>query len=87
MKTNTLLSFPCDFPIKVMGVANDEFILDVKAIIAKHAPDTDEDAFRTRDSKHGKYCSLTVTVQATSQEMIDNIYQDLTCCQRVLMAL
>lgn len=83
----TLLEFPCDFPIKAMGLADGDFEALVVALVRKHAPDLGEGAVRTVDSKGGKYLSVTVTVRATSREQLDNIYRELTACEQVLMAL
>lgn len=86
-KQETLLEFPCSFPIKAMGLSDGEFEARVVALVRKHAPDLGEGAVRTVDSKGGKYLSVTVTVRATSREQLDNIYRELTACEQVLMAL
>lgn len=83
----TLLEFPCHFPVKAMGRAEGEFESLVVGLVRKHAPDLSEGAVKTRDSQGGKYLSVTVTVRATSREQLDNIYHDLTACEKVLMAL
>lgn len=83
----TLLEFPCSFPIKAMGLADAEFEARVIELVRKHAPDLGEGAVRSVDSKGGKYLSVTITVQATSREQLDNIYRELTACEQVLMAL
>lgn len=84
---DTLLEFPCQFPIKAMGRADDEFEALVITLVRKHAPDLHEGAVKTRDSQGGKYLSVTVTVTATSRDQLDNIYRELTACEQVLMAL
>ena len=43
---DTLLEFPCDFPIKVMGVDDGELKRLVMGIVARHAIDLEEAAFR-----------------------------------------
>lgn len=83
----SLLEFPCQFPIKAMGKNCDDFEAQVVSLIRKHCPDLDEDAVSCRDSKGGKFLSVTVTVHATSREQLDNIYYELTACKQVLMAL
>jgi putative lipoic acid-binding regulatory protein len=83
----TLLEFPCQFPIKAMGKAEDDFEALVITLVRKHAPDLAENAIKTRDSQGGKYLSVTVTVTATSRDQLDNIYRELTACEQVLMAL
>ncbi len=86
-KQDTLLEFPCHFPIKAMGLSDQHFEALVVSLVRKHAPDLGEDAVKTVDSKGGKYLSVTVTVHATSREQLDNIYRELTACEQVLMAL
>lgn len=83
----TVMEFPCDFPIKAMGLSDGQFEALVVALVRKHAPDLAEDAVRTVDSKGGKYLSVTITVRANSREQLDNIYRELTACEQVLMAL
>jgi hypothetical protein len=38
-------------------------------------------------SKAGNFVSVTATVEAQSQSQLDAIYQELTDCDQVLMAL
>jgi len=83
---DSAFTFPCAFPIKVMGVATDDFDALVVTLIRKHAPDLLEGAVRTRLSRQGKYMSVTVTLQARSRLQLDNIYRELTGDKRVLMA-
>lgn len=85
--TESLLEFPCDFPIKAMGLAVEGFERQVTELVRRHAPDLDAGAVRTRPSQGGKYLAVTVTVRATSRAQLDAIYQDLTACETVLMAL
>ena len=83
----SLLSFPCEFPIKVMGKAADDFDAVVVSLVRRHFPDLLEGAVRTRLSRKGRYMSITVTVQAQNRAQLDATYMDLTANKRVLMAL
>lgn len=83
----SLLEFPCEFPIKAMGINHDGFEAQVVSLVRKHCPDLSEEAVVCRDSKGGKYLSITVTIRATSRNQLDNIYMELTACEQVLMAL
>ena len=83
----TLLEFPCQFPIKAMGKNSPDFDSTVVAIVRKHVGDVYEGAVKTRLSKGDKYLSVTVTIEATSKRQLDAIYQGLTDCPEVLMAL
>ena len=86
-KRETLLEFPCQFPIKAMGIDEDEFVAHVLNLVSPHCPELDETNIKTRPSSGGKYVSVTVTVTATSQLQLDAIYYALTDSDRVLMAL
>ena len=83
----TLLEFPCDFPIKAMGRDDGQFEALVVTLVRKHAPNLTENAIRSRASQGGNYLSVTVTVRADSRQQLDNIYLELTACEQVLMAL
>ncbi len=83
----TLLEFPCDFPIKVMGRAADDFDAKVVEIVRRHAPDLTEAAVSVRESRGSNYLSVTVTVRATSKKQLDDIYRELTAHEQVMMAL
>ena len=87
MSEETLLEFPCQFPIKAMGKTNIELDLLVIEIVRRHAPDIKEGAVTTRPSKDGNYIAVTVIVEASSKQQLDAIYQDLTDHPHVLMAL
>ncbi|MCU7811197.1 MAG: DUF493 domain-containing protein [Candidatus Thiodiazotropha sp. (ex Notomyrtea botanica)] len=83
----SLLQFPCDFPIKVMGKAEPGFDAMIVELVRKHAPDLHEGAVSSRSSKGGKWVSVTVTLRAESKSQIDAIYLDLTAHEKVVMAL
>ncbi len=84
---DSIIDFPCDFPVKAMGLTSDTLHVTVLEIVRKHAPETKDEALKTRPSSNGKYLSVTVTVYATSKAQLDAIYIDLTACEHVLMAL
>jgi putative lipoic acid-binding regulatory protein len=84
---DTLLQFPCQFPIKAMGKAEDDFDALVVEIVRRHAPDLPENAVNTRPSRGGKWLAVTVTIIATSKPQLDAIYRELSAHERVVMAL
>lgn len=83
----TLLEFPCQFPIKAMGLASDEFENLVFELVLRHVPGLDRENMYSRPSKGGKYISITITIEASSKEQLDNIYRSLSAHEHVLMAL
>jgi putative lipoic acid-binding regulatory protein len=87
MSEETLLVFPCQFPIKAMGKADVELDLLVLDIIRRHTDSVTQDSVSTRPSKNGTYLSVTVTITATSKPQLDAIYQDLSGHPHILMVL
>jgi len=83
----SLLVFPCEFPIKIMGKNHLGFHQAVIEIFKKHLNDFDTTNFNEVESKQKNYCSITVIVNATSQEHLDGIYIDLSASEWVIMAL
>ncbi len=83
----TLLEFPCRFPIKVMGEAHTEFFEAVEACIARYLPDRESVDVVRRESRAGNYVGVTITLTATSQEQLDTLYRALGQCARVRMVL
>jgi putative lipoic acid-binding regulatory protein len=83
----TLLEFPCQFSIKAMGINKPNFDSIVVDVILQHVNEIKEGAVVTRLSKKGKYLSVTVMIDASSKRQLDAIYQGLTDCPDVVMAL
>lgn len=75
---DTLLEFPCDFPLKIMGRADDTLAQVVLEIVTRHAPDFDGAQMEMRASSGGNYVSLTCTVIARSKPQLDALYTDLS---------
>jgi len=82
-----LITFPCTFPVKVMGANQEDFESLVLEIIQKHASISAEGVVTSRLSRGGKFISLTVRILAESQEQLDAIYGELSVHERVLMML
>jgi putative lipoic acid-binding regulatory protein len=83
----SLFDFPCQFPIKVMGLSNETFEIEVVKLVRKHVPDLAENAVTRRESAKSNYAALTITITATSREQLDAIYGELTASEHVIMAL
>lgn len=85
--TESALQFPCRFPIKAMGHAERDLVALVGEIAARHDPDFDADAIRSKASTGGRYVSVTITIHATSRAQLDAIYRELTAREEILMVL
>ena len=87
MTNESLMEFPCSFPIKMMGHESPDFHRTVRRIVEKHTGPIEDDAIHSAQSRKGRFVSVTITVQAQSQEQLDAIYRDATAHADVLMAL
>lgn len=83
----TLLEFPCEFPIKIMGARVDGFAQAVLEVVLRHAPDYDPASTQMRPSSKGNYLAITCTFRAVSQEQVDSMYRELTAHPMVKVVL
>lgn len=83
----SLIEYPCDFPIKIMGKSQQGFTQSVLTIVRTHAPDFDSTTLEIRTSRNGAYMSLTCTIRATSRDQLDTLYQALHDHPMVAMLL
>lgn len=89
----TLLVFPTDFPIKIMGErrqspsGGDEFAQAMIELVQRHAPDFKAETAEMRMSSSGNYLSVTCVVRATSKAQLDALYREITAHPWVKMAL
>ncbi len=77
MTESSLLEFPCDFPLKIIGFQRSGYAQSILDVVKRHAPEYDGAEMEMRPSSKGKYLSLTCTIQATSQTQLDALYQEL----------
>ena len=83
----SLIEYPCDFSIKVMGAAIPEFRAKVFEIASKHDPQFNETKVTERHSKNNKYLSVTIKIAAQNRQQLDALYQELTACELTLWVL
>lgn len=83
----TLIEFPCDFPVKVMGVRVEGFAQAVLEVVLAHDPLFDAASVEMRPSRKGNYLALTCTVRAISQAQLDALYRELSSHPMVRVVL
>lgn len=81
------IEFPCDYPIKVLGRAHDEFETVVLGVMRRHAPGLDRETVSLRGSRKGRFVALTVVITATGPEQLDALHKDLLETGMVQMVL
>lgn len=84
---DTLIEYPCDFPIKIMGLMQDDFAQTMAEVVVRHDETFHAGKMEMRPSSKGTYLSLTVTVRATSREQLDNLYRELSSHPMVKVVL
>ena len=87
MEKTSLINYPCNFPIKILGAMQDDFAQTMSEIVMLHDPDFDASKMEMRPSNKGNYLSVTVTVRATSREQLDNLYRALSSHPMVKVVL
>ena len=86
-KQDTLLEFPCEFPIKMMGRNEPVFHAAARSIVERHVGSLSDEAIRLSHSRNENFVSLTITITASSQAQLDDIYRELSASEDVLVAL
>lgn len=86
MEPESLLQFPCDFPLKIIGNGAD-FRQLVIELVMRHAPDLDKSQVRTRESRTGRYQAVTVVINAQDRAQLDALYQELSAHPRITLVL
>ena len=87
MSEESVIEFPCAFPIKMMGRDTPEFRATARTLVERHTGVVPDAAVQVALSRNGRFVSVTVTIEATSQKQLDDIYTDATNHADVLYAL
>jgi len=81
------ITYPSQFPIKVMGARQDGFVHALTQIAQQFDPAFDASAIELRESSGGKYLGVTLPITATSREQLDQLYRALTSHPMVKVVL
>ncbi len=85
--SDTLIEYPCRFPIKVMGAKAEGFVHAVTTVARAFDPGFDASTIELRESKGGNYLGVTITITATSREQLDELYRTLSTHPMVKVVL
>jgi putative lipoic acid-binding regulatory protein len=86
-RSDSLIEYPCRFPIKVMGAKVDGLVHAVTVIARQFDPEFDAATVELRESKGGNYLGITITINATSREQLDELYRTLSTHPMVKVVL
>jgi len=87
VRKDSLIEYPSRFPIKIMGAKVDGFVHAMTSIAIQFDPEFDATSVELRDSKAGNYLGITITVNATSREQLDELYRTLSTHPMVKVVL
>ena len=80
-ENESLIDFPCDFPIKVIGKSDSDIDEHVVGILLKYVSTIYEGAVRSRRSKNGNYVALTITL------VVAKVFPTSKTSQNVLLSV
>jgi len=83
----SLIQYPTDFPIKIVGDNQEGFEAAITQVLRTHAPDFDITSIQVRESRAGKYLSISATIHARSRAQLDALYLELTSHPMVRVVL
>jgi uncharacterized protein len=86
-RQESLIEYPSQFPIKVMGAQAEGFVDAIAAVARQFDPGFDAATIEQRPSKGGNYLGLTITITATSREQLDELYRTLSTHPMVKVVL
>jgi len=81
------LVFPCEFPLKVIGINEEDFAIFAAEVVHRHVPDLDHGLISHQLSSSGKYLSVSFFFTAVNRDQVDNLYRELTASERVKWVL
>ena len=87
MNDETKITFPCDYPIKVVGDVRPNFHEEVYDVVTRHDPTITIDKVTQRTSRKGNFISISFMLIAESEEQLQNLFADLKEIESVRMVL
>lgn len=81
------IAFPCDYPVKVMGANEDDFVAIVVGLGRRHAPELTDADVSVRTSRNERWVSVTMTIQATGEAQLKALFEDLKATGRIQLVL
>lgn len=81
------ITFPCQYPIKVIGKASDHFDADIIAAINPFLEKPFEGTVQHKNSHEKNFTSVTIPLYIQREEQLQQIFDALKLNPNVLMVL
>ena len=86
-----LIKYPCDYGFKAMcrvDSCSEQSAAEVmRELVLRHVPESRLIATHTKESRTGKFESVTITVRLSAREELEAIYQSVAASTIVVMTL
>lgn len=79
------IEFPCDYPIRIIGVDDDDYRKRVVEVVKRHAQIVSD--VRVRASRGAKYLSVAVEIRATGEPQLRALHAELLATGGVKLVL
>lgn len=87
MNDEVRITYPCDYPIKVVGDVRANFHEEVYEVVARHDPTMTADRISQRTSRKGNFISISFMLVAESEEQIESLFVELKQIESVRLVL
>ncbi len=87
IQNEALWEFPMQYPIKLIGLAGDDLINAVRAIILQHFPTYDLATLEVQPSSNGTYHSIRAVLPFDHRDQVNAIYADFAACPHIKTAV
>jgi putative lipoic acid-binding regulatory protein len=87
MSNEPRITFPCPYPLKIIGDTAPAMAAEVVDIVRQHASELEESSIEVLDSRNGNFCSVRITIIATGEDQLRGLHADLLAHPAVRLVL
>lgn len=87
MSDEPRITYPCDYPIKVVGDAHPDFHDEVRQVVERHDPTMTNERISQKMSRKGNFVSISFMLVAESEQQISALFAELKEIEYVRMVL
>ncbi len=79
------IEFPCDYPIRIIGLDDDDYQQRVLEVVKQHAQVVSD--VGVRSSRHARYLAVAVKIRATGESQLRALHDALLATGGVKLVL
>ena len=81
------ITFPCDYPIRVLGDVRPGFHEEVYAVVARHDPTMTRERVSWKTSRKGNFVSISFMLLARGEQQLGALFEELKTIESVRLVL